>query len=163
MIRSISEIAQAILLAWSGFDPGLAGDAAAHLRNLAAERRFDPLTAVAIVENESRGVTSAIGPAGEVGLGQIKPRDADHAAALLDWRTNLTATAGAFVAWREFCRKRVGTARAAHWLSGYQGYDFTRGTTCGHKLVRGRWVAQPIRSLTRKVLTRRAELARRFS
>ena len=96
-------------------------------------------------------------------MGQVKPRSPEHAAALLDWRTNLTATAGAFVAWREYCAERVGTREARFWLQGYQGFDASRGTTCGHKLVRGRWVASPIPALTRKVLARRAELARRIS
>ncbi|HWA29033.1 MAG TPA: transglycosylase SLT domain-containing protein [Lacunisphaera sp.] len=160
MIRSVAALKAALAFVAAHFSPR--AEAAEHLQELGRRYRVDPFTVVSVVTGESHWNPSVIGAAGEVGLGQVKPRSPEHAVALLDWRVNLTATAGALAAWREFCQKRVGSALAVYFLQGYQGYDANRGTTCGHRKVRGRWVAQPIPELTRKVLARRAELARRF-
>lgn len=160
MIRAVAIVAQAIASMWPLFPAAERAPAAAELCELSEARAFDPFTAVAVIHNESRGNTAAIGSAGEVGLGQVKPQNAAHAEALLDWRINLAATVGAFGAWRSYCQRTVGTGLAVYWLQGYQGFDGSRRATCGHRLVRGRWRALPVPDLTLRVLAVRAKLAR---
>jgi hypothetical protein len=151
-------------------------EAAAHtLAELGRTHRFDPVTLIAIVEGESAWRPTVISSNGrDFGLSQIRAtnfRECQTATlderqcawrkqSLLHWKMNLTLAAGLIKANRERCKRVVGSNLASYWLQAFQGYDSTRGTTCGHRRVGKRWVAGPVPRLTRKVLKRRRELAR---
>lgn len=148
-------------------------DAAAHLlRDLGREGHFDPITEIVIVDNESRWNPSAVSADGSVGLGQPRLTNfrechdlqseacADRKASLLNWRTNLRVSAKLIVGWKAYCKRTVGSEMASAWLRGYQGFDATHHTTCGHRRIGKRWVAVPVPELTRRVLARRRELAK---
>jgi hypothetical protein len=83
---------------------------------------------------------------------------------LLDWRHNLSETARTMATWRSFCGKKVGSRLAIHWLPGYQGVDFKRPATCGHRKQRRGWLPiKAVPKLSRKVLAKRQELEKRFA
>jgi len=170
VLRSIAQLVAALNIAAPGFQPK--HEAAATLRELGSELRFDPLTLVAVVENESRWKTGAISDDGSFGLSQIRAinfrecreePEGSHCEwrkqALLGWRFNLILAAEYFVAARERCRTVVGTGLAQYWLQSFQGFDRSRKATCGHVKRRGRWVALEVPALTKKILARRRELA----
>jgi hypothetical protein len=177
VIRSIAVIVRALELASPGWSEQLPPreEVAAHVRELARAGSFDPFTLIAVVENESRWRPTVIGGLGEVGLGQIRPENFPECRgagagseacdgvrqALLGWRYNLQVAARLLTTWREYCRRRVGSALAVYWLQGYQGFDASRSASCGHVRERARWRALPIPALTRRILARRAELAER--
>lgn len=176
MIRSVAVIAAALELVAPKFEP--AAEASAHLRALAIQHDLDPFTIIAVVRNESGWKPAAVNPkSGARGLGQIMPsnypecRRAPASAeckkikhALLDWKYNLSETARTMATWREFCGKKVGSRLAIHWLPGYQGLDFRRGATCGHKKKRRGWSPLPaVPKLTTKVLAKRRELEQRLA
>jgi hypothetical protein len=173
--RPLTAILAALEFVAPKFEP--AEEAAAQLRALAVQHGVDPLTIIAIVRHESGWVPSAVNArTGARGLGQIMPsnysecrRDAESAACvkikadLLDWKFNLAETARTMETWREYCGKKVGSRLAIHWLPGYQGLDFKRRASCGHRKLRGRWVPmKAVPKLTRAVLARRKELEKRF-
>lgn len=149
--------------------------AAQLLHDVGRDRKIDPLTLIAVVENESRWQPSAKSADGSFGLAQIRATNFgecqtatfDEAKCetrkvrLLDWRDNLRIAAQNMAAARGYCKRRVGSDLAIHWLQAFQGYDSTRGTVCGHRRVGKRWVAGKVPLLTRKVLARRKELAAR--
>jgi hypothetical protein len=173
--RPLTAILAALEFVAPKFEP--AREAAAQLRALAVEHRVDPLTIIAIVRHESGWVPSAVNArTGARGLGQIMPSNYKECrrepespacerikAELLDWRFNLAETARTMETWREYCGKKVGSRLAIHWLPGYQGLDFKRRASCGHRKIRGRWVPmKAVPKLTRAVLARRQDLERRF-
>ena len=176
MNRSITAILAALEFLAPKFEP--AKEAGAHVRALSIEHRVDPFTILAIVRGESGWKPGAVNPrTGALGLGQIMPSNYKECRAapqsaectkiktdLLDWKYNLTETARTIVTWREYCAKKVGSRLAIHWLPGYQGLDFQRRATCGHRKIRGRWVPlKTVPKLTQKILARRAELERKFA
>lgn len=160
MIRSVA----AIICALNSSAPAFPhkAEAAPLIRELAAENGHDPFTLIEVVEVESRWSPHAVNPrSGAVGLGQHLPKDDADRVALLDWRYNLRRTSIAFRAWRELCRDVVGTSLAKFWLQGYGGFDAVRKTRCGHRGVRGKWVAAPVPKYVKRVLAGRRELVRR--
>lgn len=169
MIRSLAVIMHALALAAPHFHERQA--AAVLLHDLGAQYHFDPLTEIAIVENESHWQTKAVSDDGSVGLAQPRLTNfaeckelgsvacANRRASLLDWRTNLVVGAKLIAAWKSYCKRTVGTELAVHWLSGYQGFDASHHRTCGFKRVGKKWIAAPVPELTRRVLARRKELA----
>ncbi len=169
MIRSLASILAALHAVAPGFQPK--AELATELRELGATHDLDPFTLMAVGERESRWRTDVIGKLGEVGPMQIMPvnfascredRAGDECEATLrvmsDWRRNLGFAAGLMQIQRDYCKRVVGSALAVHWLQEYQGY----AGTCGHRKVRGRWVALPVPKGTSQVLERRRDLARRF-
>jgi hypothetical protein len=172
LIRAVAAILAALNSVAPSFPEKPA--AAVLVRTLASQHDFDPFTMLAYVERESRWNPSAVGEyAGEtyVGLGQLRLsnypcKDAlgfvyecdDWRPRLLDWRFNLAETGRAFVTWREYCKDKVGSAAARHWLQGVTGWDAKRGTRCGFKGGKPLAVPAPVV----KLLKRRAELAARF-
>lgn len=149
------------------------------IQKVCVKHACDPLTIVAMVEYESRFRASAVGVVGSeeyVGLGQIRLRNYPECrgalgtaecqarkAALLDGNANLRVIGSMITASRKYCRRATGReALFARWLAVYQGIDWQRKTTCNQKRIKGRWVDQPLHRLTRKVIVRRAELARKF-
>lgn len=172
MIRSIAAILAALHFAAPNFGPK--AGAAAELQMLGARFHFDPITEVTLIEHESHWDPAALNPSsGARGLGQALPlqseacrsdaqRCAEFVARLGDWRFSLRHTASLFATWREFCWKSVGTRQARFWLSGYGGWDATRGTRCGHRRAGSRWIPAAVPAGVRWILARRAELIRRI-
>lgn len=160
MIRTLA----AILCALNAQAPTFPhkGEAAPLLRELARRHEFDPFTMVAYVHGESRWQPDAVNPSsGATGLGQILPRDAEDQERLLEWRYNLTRSAAGFSTWREFCRERVGSPLAVHWLQGIGGWDVPQKTTCGHRWTRRGWVAVPVPRYVTNLMAKRRALIRR--
>lgn len=172
MLRSVASIVAALEIAAPSFQPK--HEAAVHIRELAAKHEFDPFTMIAIVERESRWNPNAVNKrSGATGLGQVLPTNFRACRSepegqsctavkrgLLSWRRNLTVVAGYIRAMREHCRRVVGSALAVSWMGIYDGTDSTRGLTCNHRKVRGRWVKQSPTKMALRVLKRRAELER---
>lgn len=170
MIRSAAFLISVLSNVAPGFQPRAA--AAEALRDLGARHRFDPLTLVAIVEGESAWRPAIVSKDGrDFGLSQVRStnfkscresRTSEQCQAiervLLEWKFNLDFAAILIWENRERCERVVGSGLAKFWLQAFQGYDSTRGTTCGHRRVGKRWVAGPIPELTRKVLARRKAL-----
>jgi hypothetical protein len=169
VIRSLAVIMHALSIAAPHFHEQR--EAAVLLRELSIQYRFDALTEVAIMENESHGDPRAISDDGSYGLTQPRLvnfrecRDLEseacvrRKASLLEWRENLRVGAKLIAAWKTYCKRTVGTELASRWLQGFQGLDATHHRTCGFTRVGKRWVAAPIPDLTRRVLARRKELA----
>jgi Transglycosylase SLT domain len=170
VIRSLATILAALNVAAPGLPnkPAVADT----LQEFGEKYHYDPLTMVAVVENESRWQTGAISSDGSYGLAQIRAVNFEDCradpdgidctwwkTALLGWRMNLMIASGYFAASREHCKKTVGTGLATYWLQAFQGFDDTRKTTCGHVRRGKRWAALPVPELTRKILARRKELA----
>lgn len=174
MIRSVALVLKALELAAPHFPEKRA--AAELLVELGRSHHFDPITMVAVVENESRWLPSAISNDGSVGLAQIRTDNyatckgellftvgCEWDTKLLDWRLNLQEAAESFEAWSRYCEKKVGSDSAIYWLQGFQGYDGGRNSTCGHVQRHGKLVALPIPKLTKKVLARRRDLVERVA
>jgi hypothetical protein len=174
--RSLAAIVAALELVAPKFEP--AAEASAYLKALAGQYQLDPFTIIAVVRSESGWRPDAINPrTGALGLGQIMPsnypecRSAPDGAEckkikreLLEWRHNLAETARTMATWRDFCGKKVGSRLAIHWLPGYQGLDFKRRATCGHRKHRRGWAPlKAVPKLTTKVLAKRRELELQFA
>lgn len=171
MIRPLSVVLAALQSVAPHFPQSLA--AAEHVRALAIEFRFDPLTMVEYVRGESGWDPSATHAAGDeeyVGLGQVRLNNfyacAEGNAELcavvrgrmLDWRMNLDKTAEIFANARHFCAVTVGKSDAQYWMQLVKGWDKKRHTVCGHQLGKALPIPAPVRDLLR----RRAALAARF-
>jgi hypothetical protein len=178
MIRSILFIKTAIGLVQPTMDDGLKTSYATILQQEAKQRGFDPLTVVAMVENESHWNSRLVGGLNNqcVGLGQHclhiydYCRETDYRGArcqekkawLLNGANNLRATSSAITKWRAYCRKRTGRSALFHrWLYGYQGHGYRDKTKeCGMKRTKRGWVDLPKPALVKKVMRRRVELIR---
>lgn len=176
MIRSVLFIKTAILLAQPSMSPDLATTYAEVLRVEARDRHFDPVTAVAIVENESRWRAGAVGGLNGAcyGLAQfcahIKPvcrreglKSASCKAEMAPYLNgiySLRALARSITAWRRFCRRVTGKpALFYRWLHGFQGYG-TKSVTCGMRKTKRGWIDVRRPKLVRKVMRRRLEIIR---
>lgn len=176
MIRSALCIKLAIGLAQPTMSVELKAHYAAVLQQEAKQRHFDPLTVVAVIENESGWRAGLVGGLRNqcVGLGQhclhvhAYCRDTDYLGArcqarrawLLNGENNLRATSAAVTRWRAYCRRLTGRSALFHrWLYGYQGHAANDSTRqCGmRKTVRG-WVDLPKPALVRRVMRRRIQL-----
>jgi hypothetical protein len=148
---------------------------AKHIRMLAIEHSFDPLTMIAMVQYESHwqpGLKYVRGNEEYVGLLQIRLRNRKACQAdrftvecdairrsLVEPLYNLTLGARYITTNRGFCREKVGSALFAYWLASFQGFNSpAKKEYCGHKLVRGRWRPVKRAKLTQRVMTRRLEL-----
>lgn len=175
MWRPLALIQLAIHLSCPTLPASLTESYARILREQAGTRHFDPITVVAIVENESHWHASVVDGSGCVGLGQIclsnyptcreDPQGKLCAAQkrlLLDGGYNLITIAQEITQWRKYCRRLTGKpALLRRWLYGYQGHasrDPSR--QCGMRKTRHGWVDLPKPALVKKILRRRAELAR---
>lgn len=170
MIRTLKAISLALHFVAPHFQPHRA--AVIELLKLGAQHDIDPFTIIAVVERESGWDPQVIGKLGEVGLGQVMPKNYVPCSEdrfspeclviieqLQDWRFNLNETAALMEAHRVYCGLAVRSWLAVFWLQEYQGY----AGTCGfRKDRRGRWSNVPVPSGTLQVLARRRELARRF-
>lgn len=168
MLRSVAFMMHVLAISAPHFHQRT--EAAKLLSELGVRYGFDPVTEVAIVENESHWQSSAESSDGSFGLTQprlvnfAECRDIESAScearrkSLLDWRTNLVVGAKLIAAWKQYCKRTMGTELAVRWLQGFQGFDATHHQTCGFRRVGKRWVAAEVPALTRKVLARRKEL-----
>ncbi len=160
MIRPVAAVLAALRIVAPHFPEPEA--AARELCRLGAEHDFDPLTEVAYIKGESDWQSNAIGHYSSgvyVGLGQVRARDSQHQALLLDWRHNLAETAGLFAAWRSLCKVKTGSGTAVFWLQGMTGWDAKRHTVCGH--AHGKPLPTPERVV--KLLRLRRQLAARVA
>lgn len=134
----------------------------------------DAVVLEALVQHESQGIASAIGPAPFlcIGLVQVCPRtfsvchddlDAPACAAvrahLLDGAYNLHVGAGMLARWTAFCRRVTGRAEARHVLSGYGGLD-GHGVVCGQRRAGKGWRDVPITKTVRDILAIAAQIRR---
>ena len=178
MLRSVLFIKTAILISNPTVSSGLATTYAKVLQEQAVKRHFDPITVVAIVENESKWHSRLVGGLNGqcVGLGQHclhvhkYCRDTDYKGAqcqarkahLLNGPNNLVATAVAITAWRKYCSRLTKRSALFHrWLYGYQGHTMNdRSIQCGMRKTKKGWrdVRRP--GLVRRVMRRRLELIR---
>jgi hypothetical protein len=143
LIRLVATLVSAILLSRPGMPKAEATRYAKALNEVAKERDFDPLLAVAIIHFETRWRPSLISPDGEDhGLGQVRarfigacrgdedplgsPSEACKAvkASLLDGEHNIRVMGAIIEANRDLCKEKTGTAKAAQWLAGYEGLNF---------------------------------------
>jgi len=147
------------------------------LQREGAKRGFDPITVVAIVENESHWNSHLVGGTDNkcVGLGQHclqnyaycrgsyeDSRCQAQKAYLLNGGNNLVATAQAISGWRKYCRRLTGRDPLVHrWLFGYQGHSVNNHAhQCGMRRTTRGWVDVPKPPLVKRVLRRRAEILR---
>jgi len=154
-------------------------DAYARVLQVEAKARgFDPISVVAIVENESHWNSRTVGGLNDqcVGLGQhclhvyAYCRDTEYKGArcqakkaeLLDGGNNLRAVARAITRWRKYCVRLTGRAALFHrWLYGYQGHAVVHpGVQCGMIRTKHGWKDVPRPALVRKVMRRRVVLIR---
>jgi len=177
MLRAVVVIAGAILVANPALGPSTAKRYAAELQRSAQRFEFDPFTAVAIGENESRWHPGAVGGANGrcVGLFQecvvsTTPACREdwwsapcqrRVSALRDPAFAIGVLGKSIDRWRKYCRRRTGRDALFHrWLAGYQGVDGVSGTTCGQRKIGGRWRDAPLAPVTKKVIGFRKKLLR---
>ena len=178
MWRSVLFIKTAIQLVQPTMPDTLAVSYAEVLQVEASKGHFDPITIVAIVENESHWISSLVGGLNGqcVGLGQHCLHVYDYCtgtdyrgercqakkAWLLNGHNNLVATAQHIVRWRKYCTKLTGHSASFHrWLYGYQGHAYQDNSRrCGMKKTRHGWVDIPRPGLVKRVIRRRVELIR---
>lgn len=181
MLRSILFIKTAIAISHPSLSDSLRTSYATTLQAEAKKRSFDPVTVVAMVENESRWNSRLVGGLNGqcIGLGQHclhvygyctrtnyrGARCQEKKAWLLNGTNNLMATSRAITDWRKTCRQITGKpALFYRWLHGYQGfgkYDKERRrwtVVCGMRPTRKGWVDVKRPRLVRKVMRRRIEL-----
>lgn len=176
MIRSILFIKTAIALVQPNMGDQLRTSYATVLQKEAKARSFDPITVVAIVENESHWHSGLVGGLNNqcVGLGQHclhvysycretsyrGDRCQAKKAWLLNGTNNLQATAEAITNWRVYCRRLTGKPALFHrWLYGYQGHTPSDSLRqCGMRKTKRGWVDIPKPRLVQKVMRRRIEL-----
>lgn len=147
------------------------------LQREGVKRGFDPITVVAIVENESHWNSRLVGGMDNkcIGLGQHclqnysycrssyeSERCQAQKAYLLNGGNNLVAIAQAISAWRKYCRRLTKHEPLVHrWLFGYQGHSVNNAAhRCGMKRTARGWIDTPKPALVRRVLRRRAEILR---
>lgn len=145
MLRPLALILAAIELSQPGLPPGQARVIAEALHEQAAAYDFDPLTGISIIRHESGFEPEAVSQSGEdYGLAQIRARyigackqDEDPLsqpspecrkvkAQLLDPTYNIRVMAQLIEQNREYCRKKVGSAKFHRWLASYQGRNDPR-------------------------------------
>jgi hypothetical protein len=158
VIRPIAVLVAAILMTRPAMPKQELRRYATVLNEVAAQKSFDPLLAVAVIHFESGWLPATISADGEdYGLGQVRARylsscrgDEDPLNApsegcqrakteLLDGVTNIRRMGWIIGANMEFCKAKTGSPSPEHWLSGYQGYgDLERGKFCipGEKTYR---------------------------
>ena len=154
-------------------------DATRYAKALQVEAKihnFDPLTGVAIIQQESGFDPASVSPDGEdFGLGQIRARyvgpcrqDGDPVQnpsaecqavkqSLLDPEVNIRAMAELIATNRQFCKKKTGSAFFHQWLASYQGRNFPvkrRWCKAGDKT----WTVIRYRERLLKELARRQSL-----
>jgi hypothetical protein len=159
VIRSLATMLHVLSLLAPDFGPK--HEAAVLLNELGAQHGFDPATLAVMVAKESKWHPGAIGKGGAyIGLAQIRLanfRD-DRREQLLNWRYNLTTAASYIEFWREHCRETVGSSLAVYWLQGWQGFDAVNHTTCGHRMVRGKWRPVAVPERVKRTLELRKEV-----
>lgn len=140
MFRALAIIVAAIQLDHPRVSDDDAKRYAAALQQEAKEHRFDPLTGVAIIHQESRFNPVIISKDREdFGLAQIRarffgkcrytesPRDEPtdecrkEKKRLLKPEVNIAAMAHLITHNRKFCKRKVGSGLFARWLASYQG------------------------------------------
>jgi len=145
MLRPLAIIASAILISRPDLGAEDVKRFASILQEEAAQRGFDPLSAVAIVHFESAWQPEVISPNGEdYGLGQIRaryigacradsdPRDNPSAScaqvkkSLLDAETNLRTMAELIANNKKLCQQKGRSASLPNWLASYQGLNFPK-------------------------------------
>jgi hypothetical protein len=144
----------------------------------AKKRKFDPITVVSIVENESHWNSRLVGGLNNqcIGLGQHclhvysyctgtnyrGERCQAKKAWLLNGTNNLYATSAAITKWRKYCRKLTGrSALFYRWLYGYQGHAYrNKNKQCGMMKTKRGWVDIKRPALVKRVMRRRLEIIR---
>lgn len=143
VIRSLTVIVWAISMARPSISESEATRYAKALQRAAKSHHFDPLTAVAIIQQESGFEANSVSPDGEdFGLGQIRARylgacklDEDPVSKpsaecqalkqrLLEPEANIEAMAELIAQNRQFCVKKTGSALLHQWLASYQGRNY---------------------------------------
>jgi hypothetical protein len=143
LIRLVATLVSAILLSRPGMPREEATRYAKVLNEVAKERDFDPLLAVAIIHFETHWHPSLVSPDGEDhGLGQVRarfigacrsdedplgnPSEACKAvkASLLSGEHNIRVMGSIIEANQDLCKDKTGTAKAHQWLAGYAGLNF---------------------------------------
>ncbi len=150
LIRPITVLIAAMALSRPGIPFPEAKRYATALNEIAAQNKFDPLLAVAMIHYETHWFPQLVSDDGEDhGLGQIRARfigacreDADPLwgpspacqqvkLSLLDGVENIRHMGAVIRANMEFCGNRLGKKKTEHWLAGYQGYvDPVKHTYC---------------------------------
>jgi hypothetical protein len=177
MWRPVVMIQLAIQLSSPTLPSSTAKPYAEIIRAEAGKRKIDPYTFVAIATHESSWRASLVGGSARepmIGLGQIRAKNYPacraglttagckaQIAQLQSGAYNLRQMGSIITAWRKLCRRRTGkSALFARWLSGYQGTDLVRKTTCGQRKVKGRWVDVTPARITTHVMRYRKCLIR---
>lgn len=178
MWRSILFIKTAIQVSNPAMPDATAEAYAKVIQPEAKKRNFDPVTIVAIVENESHWRSNLVGGLNNqcIGLGQhclhiyAYCRDTNYLgekcqarkAHLLNGGNNLMATAQAITSWRKYCTKLTGKPALFHrWLYGYQGHAMNDPSRqCGMKKTKRGWVDIKKPGLVQRVMRRRVEIIR---
>jgi hypothetical protein len=143
LIRLVATLVSAIQLSRPRMPPEEAMRYAKVLNEVAKERDFDPLIAVAIIHFETQWRPNMVSGDGEdYGLGQVRARyvgacrgDEDPSgrpsqacravkASLLDGEHNIRVMGRIIEANQNLCKYKTGTAKAHQWLAGYQGRNF---------------------------------------
>ena len=150
MIRPIAVLVAAMALSRPGIPTAEAKRYATALNEIAAQNKFDPLLAVAMIHYETHWLPQLVSDDGEDhGLGQVRARfigacrqDEDPLNApspaclqvklsLLDGVENIRRMGSIIRANMEFCGEKLGKTKTEHWLAGYQGYvDPIKHTYC---------------------------------
>ena len=132
----------------------------------AREAHVDRVVLGALVQHESQGIATAIGPAPWqcIGLVQVCPRSFTVCKAslddpacvevrthLLDGTYNLHVGAGMLAKWTAFCRRVTGRAEVHHILSGYGGFD-GHGVVCGQRRTGKGWRDVTVSKTVRDIL-----------
>ena len=181
MLRSVLFIKTAIEICQPTMSESLSTTYATKLQAEAQARNYDPITPVAIIDNESKWNSRLVGGLNNqcIGLGQHCLHVYDYCTGtayrgarcqakkqwLLNGHNNLMATSKAITDWRKTCRSITGKpALFYRWLHGYQGfgkYDKKRKkwiVVCGMRPTKKGWVDVKRPKLVNKVMRRRIEL-----
>lgn len=177
MIRPVEVVVAALRLVCPGQSDATLEDWGAHVRQLGITNGHDPVTQVAILENESRCNPRAFlkrGALEVVGLMGINlanfPACRDTSATeceamraqLLEPRFNLTMGSQYIAINRAFCKDKTGRGMFENWLASYQGFNVPSANRyCALQRIGGRWVETGVPKLTRKVMRRRREILRK--
>jgi len=180
--RSMKQVAHAIEVSRPSMEAGKRSSMARLVIDVAKAHNFDPLSAWAIIDHESRWNPKAISADGQdIGLAQIRytvhrpcVEDRESEACeevkerLLDPAVNIRTMAGAITAWRKLCTEKMGKApNMRDWLAGYGGYSRPSDDIyCGHKRVRrGKgyvWKRLPTPKGVQEILDARRRMIRRL-